>query len=185
VGQMTVTKLEAARRQIDEAIRLLFEGRDSVAVHTLAIAALHVLKDLSERRKGQSGFLDNIKAMIRPGMEKRFWNGINRAANFFKHADRDPGDVLQGVADEANDYTLLLNCYLYRDLTSTMTVEMKSFDAWFTVCYPDILVEGRLKEWLVAELRGMPTLSRAQRLTLGRLNLERLVRHGSGSCQQE
>lgn len=37
-GRMAVTKIDAARRQLDCAIRLFFDDDDSLAVHTLAYA---------------------------------------------------------------------------------------------------------------------------------------------------
>ena len=42
-----VTKLQAAERQLWVAIRLFFEGRDAIAVHTLAAAAHSVPVDLT------------------------------------------------------------------------------------------------------------------------------------------
>jgi len=35
----TITKLEAARRHLDQAIRLFFEERDALSIHTLVSAA--------------------------------------------------------------------------------------------------------------------------------------------------
>ena len=46
VDTVAVNKLEAATRQLDAAIRLLFAGEDIVAVHTLAGAASAVLTNL-------------------------------------------------------------------------------------------------------------------------------------------
>ena len=47
----TVTKLEAASRQLDTAIRLFFSGGDAVSIHTLAAAAFNVFADIAEHRK--------------------------------------------------------------------------------------------------------------------------------------
>jgi hypothetical protein len=46
----TITKLEAARRQLDCAIRLYLAQDDLAAVQTLAWAALSVLRDLARAR---------------------------------------------------------------------------------------------------------------------------------------
>ena len=52
MGQTTpfemVTRLEAAERQLRVAIRMFFERKDMIAVHTLAAAALQILDDLVE-----------------------------------------------------------------------------------------------------------------------------------------
>lgn len=39
MAKIKVTKIEAAERQLNIAISLLFDGRDPVAIHTLSMAA--------------------------------------------------------------------------------------------------------------------------------------------------
>jgi hypothetical protein len=46
--KLRVNKLDAARRQIDTAICMLFAEDDPVAVHTLVCAGWQVLRDLCE-----------------------------------------------------------------------------------------------------------------------------------------
>ena len=41
-----LSKEDVARRQLDQAIKLMFEGGDVVSVHTLASAASQVFADL-------------------------------------------------------------------------------------------------------------------------------------------
>ena len=45
---MELTRLEAAERQLRQAIRLFFGGGDEVSVHTLTGAACRVLRDLAK-----------------------------------------------------------------------------------------------------------------------------------------
>ena len=45
-----ILKLAAARRQLDAAIRMKFMGEDELAVHTVAAAALGILRDILEQR---------------------------------------------------------------------------------------------------------------------------------------
>lgn len=45
-----ITKLDAARRQLRAAVRLLFDGGDPVAVHTLVGAASVIISDLVEQQ---------------------------------------------------------------------------------------------------------------------------------------
>jgi hypothetical protein len=49
-----INKLEAARRQLDTAIRLTFANEDALAIHTLAAAAYRILRDILHER-GQHG----------------------------------------------------------------------------------------------------------------------------------
>ena len=51
---MLITKIEAARRQIDAAIELYFHEGDELATHTLVGAAHILITDLSEAAKLES-----------------------------------------------------------------------------------------------------------------------------------
>jgi hypothetical protein len=87
-----LSKIEVAERQLREAIRLFAEGRDPVAVRTVAGAAHQVLHDLTKIRDFGSFIKDS--PYLRPE-KKGDWIGlVNSAQNFFKHADRDPEAAL-------------------------------------------------------------------------------------------
>ena len=80
-----VQKVDAARRQLDEAIRLWMAGRDPLAIHKLTMAAFGVLYDLAEHQ----GLLredDPLVLLLSRLGHRRF----RRLANFLKHADKDP-----------------------------------------------------------------------------------------------
>src|SRR5689334_4474228 len=90
---LKITKLEAAQRQLAEAVRLFFEQRDIVCVHTLAGAAVRVLSDLAAHRGVANPIRDSDR--IRPERRKEFLGVLNAAQNFFKHADKDPHAVFE------------------------------------------------------------------------------------------
>ena len=46
-----INKLEAARRQLDAAIRMTFANEDELAIHTVAAAAYRIVRDLLEKRE--------------------------------------------------------------------------------------------------------------------------------------
>lgn len=102
MAKIRVNKTEAARWQIDVAIRLLFSNEDPVAIHTLVAAALRILRDICEKRDDTVTH-KIFKAIIRPGMEKKFWRMMSAPANFLKHANRDPNAILDNIDEEAND----------------------------------------------------------------------------------
>lgn len=85
--------MDAARRQLREAICLFFERRDMIAVHTLGAASLQILHDLAKARGVISFIKDN--PMIRPEYKKEVFKKISEAENFFKHADRDSDKFLE------------------------------------------------------------------------------------------
>ena len=45
-----INKLEAARRQLDAAIRLTFANEDTLAIHTLGAAAYRIVRDILHKR---------------------------------------------------------------------------------------------------------------------------------------
>src|ERR1017187_5953016 len=86
---ITVTKLDAARRQIESAILLWFDDADPVAIHTLIAAGHHVCHDIVKHQKSSSKFLFNMD-FIRPEKQTQYKKLICKAENFFKHSEKDP-----------------------------------------------------------------------------------------------
>ena len=82
---MEITKLDAARRQIDAAVRLYFEEGDEIAVQTLVGAAHILIIDLS-RAEAVASILDRY---IVPKYRWEFEGAIRAPQNFLKHAQKD------------------------------------------------------------------------------------------------
>jgi hypothetical protein len=59
-ASIIITKLAAARRQLDAAIRMTFANEDELAIHTVAAAAYRILRDILANR-GRDDFVDLIK----------------------------------------------------------------------------------------------------------------------------
>jgi hypothetical protein len=51
-GTVQISKIAAAQRQLDAAIRMFFGREDDVAIHTVAAAAFQVLRDVIKKRGG-------------------------------------------------------------------------------------------------------------------------------------
>ena len=94
MSTMQASKLEAARRQLDTAIRLHFSDADVVSIHTLAATAYNIINDVSNKRGAaamlvKGTLIDDARVEVREKLRSEF----NKAENFFKHADRDPDGV--------------------------------------------------------------------------------------------
>lgn len=87
-----ISKLEAARSQLETAIALFFENGDPVAVHTLACAAYDVIDNVNHSRGGKDMFVKRRYTQL-PGRPNRA--ALNSVQNFFKHADKDPEAELE------------------------------------------------------------------------------------------
>ncbi len=138
MGKIKINKIEAARRQIDAAIRMLFQNEDPVAIHTIVMAAFRILRDLHEKNETiKESIHKSIKAIIRPDMEKEFWSAFQGFSNFLKHADRDPDEISGDIDEQVNDLMLWLCCNYFRDLGYQYTPEMASLVTWYMVLHPN------------------------------------------------
>jgi len=88
---MQLTKLEAARRQLETAVKLYFGHGDEVSIQTLVAAAYAIVRDINEHRGGNSMIKDVLNGLLPPEDILEFRRHINSPDNFLKHADRDPG----------------------------------------------------------------------------------------------
>ena len=155
MASVSITKLSAAQRQIDAAIRVLFSGEDILAVHTIVTAVHTVVLDLAKKRNmtpytesigktmtalyrqkfGEEISDDKLQRWITQFESKHFQPHLNRPANFLKHADRDPQSVLD-QDDLQTDLLLLGSCITYANLGLDYTPEMKAFIRWHLAVYP-------------------------------------------------
>jgi hypothetical protein len=155
-----IKKEAAIQRQLDAAIRWLFEGEDLLPVHTVVAAAYGISSDLAKNRglrltdnlRDQSA-IDTFRKLlgripsneeIRP-MITQWKQTERRPANFLKHADRDPTGVLDADAIDT-DHLLLMACVSYIELGFELTPEMSAFVKWHCAVYPsegdDVLNTG-------------------------------------------
>lgn len=142
-----IGKLDAARRQLNVSIRLFFERRDVIAIHTLAAAAHQILSDLAaERGQDILGIIKN-NPLLRPEKKKEWIESVNFAQNFFKHADRDPSEILE-FRTAITPFFLLDAVQLYGQLTGGLPTEQYVYLAWFNVKYPDLLSDGPDKHFI-------------------------------------
>lgn len=179
----TITKLEAANRQLCTAIDLFFSDGDAVAVHTLACAAREIYE--KHCRKAELGRMFDF---VRDGnphyAEKDLWNLLNLARNFFKH----PGDSLDDRVefdDSLNDFQILAAATDCATLCSPRhPSEIQAFTIWFlAVESPDEAAmnaadpaEADLARSLQADIDrrfpGLRNASRTEKKRFGRRLLE-------------
>lgn len=134
-----VTKLEAARRQLETAIDLWFAGGDPVAIHTLVFAAHEIIHRLY-RNAGHKGLLFDAP-MVAEESRKDFARVLKADAAFFKHAERDSE---LGIAHEfhsgRNDLFLAMSLFGLASITDKSTDKEWAALAWFMVRHPDWFV---------------------------------------------
>jgi hypothetical protein len=133
----TISKLDGAKRHLDEAIKLFFEERDPLVIHTLAAAAQGTLRDIA-RATGASHLSILHDNPTIPAEHQRTWvNAINAPRNFFKHADKDCDGVLE-FYDSDNIDTLLDAVLLYGTLSQEPLSSANVYMGWFTTKNPEM-----------------------------------------------
>lgn len=158
----TISKLEAAKRQLDAAVLMFFFNGDAASMHTLASAAHEILRDICHARKLKTS---TMSALLKdPAMRKAF-NAIRIPQDFFKHARKDPEGKLNFWPGITTLY-LFESIRMYLVLSEDLTYEMKVFLMWLQLKYPDLLRFPPAEEDL-AQLRNSAKTPEAFKL-LGR-----------------
>ena len=130
-----IEKLDVVRRQISEAVRLFFEKRDPVVIHTVIASAHQILFDLGESR----GIASSIKntATLKGEDLKRFLRLINDPYNFFKHANRDPEAKIDiGPLEEFTQDFIMDAIVMLQRISGCIPFEAKIYWFWFVSKYP-------------------------------------------------
>lgn len=143
---MRLSKLDAATRQLETALRLFFSGGDPVSIYTLGMAAHDILAALAKHRGlATSGFKTEMLKSIRPEKKDEIRKLLSRDQSFFKHADRDP----EGVTDfppRVTQVFLWWACGLYQSLTDGhQTPLMALFRVWVGVARPEFFSDPQIK----------------------------------------
>jgi hypothetical protein len=125
-----IDKVEVVNRQIKESVRLFFEQRDPVAIHTLIASAHQILFDLG-KHKGVESVVKNTKVLEKKGTQELLKN-INYPYNFFKHADRDPESKIN-VAPliELTEDFILDAIVMLQGAVGSIPFEAKVYWFWF------------------------------------------------------
>jgi hypothetical protein len=141
----SISKLDAATRQLDLAISLYFQGADPLGILTLGGAAHRLLGDLMRHNRGTD--------RKQPKRVEDLVREITAANNFLKHADRDPNNVL-AVNRDWSDF-LIHNAIVMRfKLTNKLTSANVFFILWITAKYPFMsTLDQLLNSGSIAELR--------------------------------
>lgn len=125
-----IGKIDVAKRQLCEAIRMFFGERDSVAIHTLVAVAHQVLFDIA-RRQDVVSFLKPVGKSLSSD-EAAHNKRINFAINFMKHADKDTNTKINVsplsllTQDLLMDAVRMLQC-----IDGNLPIEAKTFWTWF------------------------------------------------------
>lgn len=129
---MKISKLEAAKRQLDCAIRLYLNDDDLSSAITLSRASFRLLWDIYPTI-ANDGFEKPLSKVI----EQLGWTRFNAIANFLKHADKDPEAQMDPDAVHAKT-GIGFSIMLYSRATGAYSPEMKAWETLMTLEQPDV-----------------------------------------------
>ena len=139
MATITITKLEAARRQLTTAIRLFFNDDDIASIHTLAGAAREIYESYCKAH-GIERMFDHIQVANPDKNDKALRHVLNGARNFLKHFDGASDlDAVLEIDDGMNAHTIFIASYDCAMACGTsQPPEVQVFTAWFYgTMYPD------------------------------------------------
>lgn len=171
-----ISKLEAARRQLETAIVMFFNRGDAVSTHTLVAAAAGVIQDVNTAKGGKPMIMDFQE--VKPEHRKQLHKLVREAENFFKHADRDPDAVLE-FQPESTMFMILDAVEKYHELSGENPPITSIFTVWFKAYMPHLFPDVEKNRALFSNL-----IERCQKIDRTAMFTEMLpvfvARHGSG-----
>lgn len=171
---LRITKLEAAQRQLNRAIRMLFAQDDPVCTHTLAGAASVLLVDLVEHHLPGSTWEKKIQQDNNFG-KSEFFKIARRAQNFLKHAKDDPSGTLDFNTSDTD--ALLTVAVFNASELAPLSPEADVFQLWSLalICPRDLVNESPFKE-AIEYFGDLQSMDRPAQLAAGQ---KRLIEHAS------
>ena len=161
---MPISKIEAARRQLDTAIDLFFRGGDHIAIATLAYNALEISRALSlaQGKLDWTCFEDVAEAHKMSTAD--VWRLFAKPRNFYKHADRDPCESLDDPAETDAELLLALTVLQFGEVAER-SVEMWAALVWVYALHPEFGTPEAMRD-LVDEFAFLRELPRSQQLKM-------------------
>ena len=166
---MRITKLEAAQRQLNRAIRMHFAQDDPVCTHTLAGAASVLLVDLVEHYLPGSTWEKKIQQDNNLGTSE-FFKIARNAQNFLKHARDDPSGTLDFNTSDTD--ALLTVAVFNASELAPLSPEADVFQLWSLalICPRDMVDKSPFKE-AIEYFGDLQSMDRPAQLAAGKRGL--------------
>jgi hypothetical protein len=158
--KIIVTKLDAARRQLNSAVRLWFADGDPVAIHTLAYAAHEIIHAIFRSRGFKGLMFDSPR--VRKDKRGMWSKTIRKAPNWFKHARDDLHGSFE-FETGLNELLLGITAAALVRMGEPQTVEGAAIGWWMYLHHPDLFIEdGFLKSLDVQVVEGLKRAGRSE-----------------------
>ena len=155
----TVSKLDAARRQLATAIELWFYDKDQVSIHTLSFAAYEVIHSVSKKR-GRTQSLIFDSPVVKKEYRRQLSVLMKRTASFFKHGEHDPDGTIE-FRPILSEWFIVFAIAGLEAIGILINEYESAFLWWFCFNRPDLLTqEGRDKVLNFVPVEGIDEIKR-------------------------
>ena len=133
---MKVSKIDAAKAQLDGAIELWFREAHPVSVHTLAFAAHEIVHRLFRQKGGKGLMFDSL--IIKDEYRNEYNKRLKKSAAFFKHADREtnPNDSID-FNEGINIIFITMTIAGLVNIGEKLNAVESAFMFWLSLVHPD------------------------------------------------
>ncbi len=133
----TYSKSDVAKSQLEEAIKLFFEKRDPISIHTLINSSHQIMRDIAKVKNIECHCI--IESLIQSSGQdiKQSYKAAFQPRNFCKHADKNSDEELNFDGLE-NELWLLDSCVLYGQVMPEQSNSINSFWSWYILNNPEI-----------------------------------------------
>ena len=99
IDRPRIEKIDAVVEQLEASIYLTLKDFSPIPIHSLVWASRSILYDLHKVDPNPilSRIESSIENLVKPEFKSDWYRYAARTANFLKHADKDPNDILEGV----------------------------------------------------------------------------------------
>lgn len=141
--KIKVSKLDAARRQLDCALKLWVNDDDPVSIHTLAFAAFEIINDLNTKKGNKDVTLQGLTEILaKPEHLTEVMQRMKAPMTFFKHSNRDPHAILE-FAPDINPYIFMFAINGLNELGEQLTDIQNTLLQWILIHYPHLFKKGQ------------------------------------------
>ncbi len=101
---ISISKFDAAKRELEYAIRLFFNYGDVLIIHLISSAAQTILSDIG-KASGITSIKEQINKHVKKEKRKYVQDKLNEAYNFLKHGSKDTKKLLE-FNPESNEFVI-------------------------------------------------------------------------------
>jgi hypothetical protein len=133
-----LNKLDVAKKQLETAIYLYFHYGDPISIHTLTAAAYNIVRDICKKTGLPPVLIKGLLIdLVKQEKKKEFISILNKAENYFKHADKNHKDTLTFNPGQT-ELLIYDACSKYHELIGNYFPIFFLFQAWFLVNNPSL-----------------------------------------------